>query len=125
MPVPGGRGVFRPTEFYVPARDASLLPITGSGDITQLILLAATGLEIFAGSAAVTQAYGIAGLGTVVNPTVVVVAVGGRPRHHPGRRKRKRVEAEVQALAAELTAPPAPWEVDDETVLDLLLLDVL
>jgi len=37
------------------------------------------------------------------------------------------VEAEVEALAAQIAAEltPAPWEADDETVLDLLLMDLL
>ncbi len=65
----------------------------------------------------------------VTPPAPTVVVVGGRPRRHPVVRKRKRVEAEVEALAIELAAQliprPAPWELDDETVLDLLLMDLL
>jgi len=67
--------------------------------------------------------------GVAVAPPAPIVAVGGRPRRHPYRPTRTRVEAEVQALAAalaaELTPFPAPWEADDETVLDLLLMDLL
>ena len=65
----------------------------------------------------------------VTPPAPIVVVLGGRPRRHPYRPKRTRVEAEIQALAAAvaagLTPSPAPWEADDETVLDLLLMDLL
>jgi len=65
----------------------------------------------------------------IAPPAPVIVVVGGRPRRHAYRPKRKRVEAVVRELADDLAwqlvPPPAQWEVEEQALVELLLLDVL
>jgi len=65
----------------------------------------------------------------VAPPAPIIVVVGGRPRRHPYRPKHKRIEAVVRELAEDLAwqlaPPPAQWEVEEQALIELVLLDAL